>query len=116
MRTLHRCAVIAALATAAVSSTVAQPARSAAITAQEIVQRYIAARGGLEKLRAIRTLAFRGPLRPNGKPGRQILRARPFYLSIGSEGNDGSPWEAYDEYGLQPRVTDAPGAALRHTA
>ena len=80
------------------------------------MQRYIAARGGLEKLRAIRTLAFRGPPRPNGKPGRQILRARPFYLSIGSEGNDGSPWEAYDEYGLQPRVTDAPGAALRHTA
>lgn len=87
-----------------------------AITAPEIVQRYIAARGGLEKMRAIRTLVFRGPPRPNGRPGRQILRGRPFYLSIGSEGNDGSPWEAYDEFGLQPRVTDAPGAALRHTA
>ena len=86
------------------------------ITAQEIVQRYIAARGGLEKIRAIRTLVFQGPARPNGRPGRQILRARPFYLSIGSEGNDGSPWEAYDSFGLRPRVTDAPGAALRHTA
>jgi hypothetical protein len=85
-------------------------------TAQEIVRRYIAARGGLEKLRAIRTLVYEGPPRPNGRPGRQILRARPFYFSIGGEGNDGSPWEAYDEYGLQPRVTDAPGAALRHTA
>ena len=116
MRTLRRCAAIAALASAAASPAVAQPARPSAITAPEIVQRYIAARGGLEKLRAIRTLAFRGPTRANGKPGRQILRARPFYLSIGSEGNDGSPWEAYDEYGLQPRVTDAPGAALRHTA
>jgi hypothetical protein len=95
----------------------AQPAATTAkITAEEIVQRYIAARGGLEKLRAIRTLVFRGPPRPNGRPGRQILRARPFYLSIGGEGNDGSPWEAYDEFGLQPRVTDAPGAALRHTA
>jgi hypothetical protein len=93
----------------------ATPAKSP-ITAQEIVQRYVAARGGLEKIRAIRTLVFQGPPRPNGRPGRQILRARPFYLSIGSEGNDGSPWEAYDEYGLQPRVTDAPGAALRHTA
>jgi hypothetical protein len=90
--------------------------RPAPITASEVVQRYVAARGGLDKRRAIRTLVFRGPPRPNGRPGRQILRARPFYLSIGSEGNDGSPWEAYDEFGLQPRVTDAPGAALRHTA
>src|SRR5258705_13169251 len=116
MRALIHSAALVALATLITSPAVAQAARPAAITAPEIVQRYIAARGGLEKMRAIRTLAFRGPLRPNGKPGRQILRARPFYLSIGSEGNDGSPWEAYDEYGLQPRVTDAPGAALRHTA
>jgi hypothetical protein len=115
MRALRRLAIVA-IATLAASPALAQPARSSALTAQEIVQRYIAARGSLEKMRAIRTLAFRGPPRPNGKPGRQILRARPFYLSIGSEGNDGSPWESYDEYGLQPRVTDAPGAALRHTA
>ena len=95
----------------------AQPAATTApITAQEVVSRYITARGGLEKLRAIRTLVFRGPPRPNGRPGRRILRARPFYLNVGAEGNDGSPWEAYDESGLQPRVTDAPGAALRHTA
>lgn len=95
----------------------AQPATTGApITAQEIVSRYIEARGGLEKLRAIRTLVLRGPPRTNGRPGRQMLRARPFYLSIGGEGNDGSAWEAYDDYGLQPRVTDAPGAALRHTA
>jgi len=92
------------------------PRTAAPPTAQEIVQRYVAARGGPEKLRAIRTLAFKGPPRPNGRPGRQILRARPFYFSIGGEGNDGSPWEAYDEFGLRPRVTDAPGAALRHTA
>ena len=92
------------------------PSSGAAPTAQEIVRRYIDARGGLEKLRAIRTLVFKGPPRPNGRPGRQILRARPFYFSIGGEGNDGSPWEAYDEFGLRPRVTDAPGAALRHTA
>ncbi|HKP15668.1 MAG TPA: tetratricopeptide repeat protein [Gemmatimonadaceae bacterium] len=95
----------------------AQPAvTTKATTAEEIVSRYIAARGGLEKLRLIRTLVFRGPPRPNGRPGRRILRARPFYLNVGAEGNDGAPWEAYDESGLQPRVTDAPGAALRHTA
>ncbi len=116
MRTLRRRASVVALAIIVASPAAAQTGRPPTTTARDIVQRYIAARGGLEKLHAIRTLVFRGPPRPNGKPGRQILRARPFYLSIGSEGNDGSPWEAYDEYGLQPRVTDAPGAALRHTA
>ena len=117
MRRLSSRLAIAASIALGPSVLVAQVAeKPATMTAQEIVQRYIAARGGLEKLRAIRTLVFRGPPRPNGGSGRQILRARPFYLSIGSEGNDGSPWEAYDEFGLQPRVTDAPGAALRHTA
>jgi len=117
MRSLRHRAVLALLATSiATIPAAAQGSRPPAITAQEIVERYISARGGLEKIRAIRTLVMRGPPRPNGKPGRQMLRARPFYLSIGSEGNDGSPWEAYDEYGLEPRVTEAPGAALRHTA
>lgn len=91
-------------------------AESAAITAEEIVQHYIAARGGMAKLHAIRTLRLRGPARPDGRPPRQLIRARPFYFSIGTEGNDGSPWEGYDEYGLRARVTDAPAAALRHTA
>ncbi len=86
------------------------------ITANEIVQRYIAARGGLEKLHAIQTLVLRGPKRPNGNPGREMVRARPFYFTNGAEGNDGSPWEAYDSFGLVARVTDAPAAALRHTA
>jgi Tetratricopeptide repeat len=109
-------AIVASLVLAPVVLTAQASRTSAQISAQEIVQRYIVARGGLEKLRAIRTLVFRGAPRANGRPGRQILRARPFYLNVGSEGNDGSPWEAYDEAGLQPRVTDAPGAALRHTA
>ena len=117
MRRHSSCLSLAASLALVPSALLAQAvAPSAPITAQQIVQQYIAARGGLEKLRAIRTLVFRGPPRPNGRPGRQILRARPFYLNVGSEGNDGSPWEAYDEAGLQPRVTDAPGAALRHTA
>jgi len=109
-------AIAASLCLAPLGLTAQAATPSTPISAQEIVRQYIAARGGLEKLRAIRTLVFRGPPRPNGRPGRQILRARPFYLNVGSEGNDGSPWEAYDEAGLQPRVTDAPGAALRHTA
>src|SRR5215204_58824 len=116
MRLLSRLATVTSLLLAPVMLLAQSVSAPASITAQEIVQRYIAARGGVEKLRAIRTLVFRGPPRPNGRPGRRILRARPFYLNVGAEGNDGSPWEAYDESGLQPRVTDAPGAALRHTA
>ena len=119
-RLTRTASTLALLIAQAARTTYAQSAAPSAapdvITASEIVQRYIAARGGIEKLRAIRTLVLTGPARPNGRPGRRMLRARPFYLSIGSEGNDGSPWEAYDEFGLQPRVTDAPGAALRHTA
>ena len=116
MRFFPYLALATSLVPAPISLTAQPAAQPAALTAQDIVSRYIAARGGLEKLRAIRTLVFRGPPRPNGKPGRRIVRARPFYLNVGAEGNDGSPWEAYDESGLQPRVTDAPGAALRHTA
>lgn len=116
MRLSSCLAAAASLALAPVGLAAQSVAAPAPITAQAIVQRYIAARGGLDKLRAIRTLVFRGPPRPNGRAGRQILRARPFYLNVGAEGNDGTPWEAYDEFGLQPRVTDAPGAALRHTA
>ena len=110
-------ALLAAPLVLGVRPVLAQTPRSAAPpSAQEIVRRYVDARGGLEKLRAVRTLVLKGPPRANGRPGRQILRARPYYFSIGGEGNDGSPWEAYDEFGLQPRVTDASGAALRHTA
>ena len=86
------------------------------ITAQQIIQKYIAARGGLDKIKAVRTLVLKGPPRPNGKPGRQMRRMRPFYLSIGTEGNDGAPWESYDSYGLIARVSGAPATALRHTA
>ena len=115
-RSRRRATFLALLLVATNGASAQSLSASPQISAHEIVERYIAARGGLEKIRAIRTLVFRGPPRANGKPGRQMLRARPFYLSIGSEGNDGSAWEAYDEFGLQPRVTDAPGNALRHTA
>src|SRR4051812_5990800 len=71
MRLIVRLAAVASLALAPCALLAqAAPAR-APITAQEIVQRYVAARGGREKLQAIRTLVFRGPLRPNGRPGRR---------------------------------------------
>ncbi len=94
----------------------APPHGESPITAEQIVRRSIEARGGLEKLKSIRTLVYRGPARPDGRPGRMLTRMRPLFFTIGSEGNDGSPWEAYDSFGLVARVTDEPAAALRHTA
>jgi hypothetical protein len=93
----------------------APPAAPRAV--REIVDRNIAARGGLERIKAIRTLVLRAP-------GRFMARARPFYWRVGdpdrprtyAEGNDGSPWEYIADPGLVVRTTDAPAAAARHTA
>jgi hypothetical protein len=90
----------------------------------EIVDRYIVARGGLDRIRSVRTLILRGPTRPDGRPGRFMARARPFHYLVGepsptrdfAEGFDGSAWEFYADPGLVMRTTDAPAAAARHTA
>lgn len=93
-------------------------------TVQEIVTRYIAARGGLERIRSVRNLILRGPRRPDGRPGRWMARARPGYFVVGEpgpsrdfgEGFDGSAWEFYGDPGIVIRTTDAPAAAARHTS
>lgn len=97
--------------------------QSSELTSRQIVTRYIAARGGLEKIKAVRTLILRGPKRPNGKPGRWMARARPFYFVVGepgtdrdfAEGYDGASWEFYSDPGLVMRTTGEPSAASRHT-
>lgn len=98
---------------------------SAELTARQIVDRYITVRGGHEKIRAVRTLILRGPARPDGKPGRFMARARPYYFVVGeptsptrrfAEGFDGSAWEFYADPGVVLRTTDAPAAATHHTA
>jgi hypothetical protein len=104
-------------------SVLAQVPASVTPDPEEIVERYIAARGGLENIRSVRTLILRGPPRPDGRPGRFMARARPFYYLVGepsptrdfAEGFDGSAWEFYGDPGLVLRTTDAPAAAARHT-
>lgn len=89
-----------------------------------IVARYVEARGGLERIRSVRTLVLRGPPRPDGRPGRFMARARPFYFLVGepgpgrtfAEGFDGASWEYYANPGLVLRTSGAPAAASRHTA
>ena len=100
-----------------------------ALKAEEIVQQYVKARGGMQKIMAIRTLILRGeggdgdgPMHP----GRVMTRSRPYYLLVGdpakrtttdyAEGNDGSHWEFYRDPGLVIRTTGAPANAIRHTA
>lgn len=93
-------------------------------TVKEIVDRYLEARGGLERIRSVHTLILRGPPRPGGRPGRWMARARPFYYLVGepsptrafAEGFDGSHWEYYRDPGLVMRTSGAPAAAGRHTA
>lgn len=105
------------------SSTAPCAAQPSTPGVEEIVERYIDARGGIERIRSVRTLILRGPPRPNGRPGRFMARARPFYFLVGepsptreyAEGFDGSAWEFYADPGLVLRTTDAPAAASRHT-
>ncbi|NOT08525.1 MAG: tetratricopeptide repeat protein [Gemmatimonadales bacterium] len=93
-------------------------------SARVVDDRYITARGGLEKIRAVRTMVLRGPPRPNGRPGRFMARARPNYFLVGepaptrdfAEGFDGSSWEFYSNPGLVIRTTGEPAAASRHTS
>ena len=93
-----------------------QPAEQPPTVAQ-IVERYIAARGGLARIKAVRSLVLRAP-------GRFMAKARPYYWMVGepgpareyAEGNDGAPWEWMKDPGLVLRTTGAPAAAARHTS
>ncbi len=111
---------LAGLAHSAVPAPAVAPA---ATTLREIVDSNVAARGGLEKIRGVRTLILRGPPRPNGRPGRFMARARPQYFLVGepapdrdyAEGFDGAAWESCGSLGLVLRTTGAPAEASRHT-
>ena len=107
----------AALALAAALAALQAPEPPAALTAADVVQRYIAARGGLGRIKAVRSLVLRD--------GRRFMaKARPYFWMVGepgpardyAEGNDGAPWEWMKTHGLVLRTTGAPAAAARHTA
>jgi hypothetical protein len=91
---------------------------------KEIAERYVTARGGMDRILSVRTLILRGPPRADGRPGRFMVKARPYYWMVGepsptrdyAEGFDGSHWEFYGNPGLVIRPTGEPAAAGRHTA
>ena len=90
-------------------------------TVRRIVNEYIAARGGLARIKAVRNIVFRA----KGADGDEsfMARARPFFYLVGeptptrdfAEGTDGAPWEFYGGVGLVLRTAGAPAAAARHT-
>lgn len=78
----------------------------------------------MEAIQSVRSIIYHGPDRPDGRPGRWMAKARPYYYVVGdprsdrdfAEGFDGAAWEFYADPGLVIRTSDAPAAAARHTA
>ena len=100
-------------------------AAEAAPTAAEIVDRYIEARGGFARIRAIRSIVYRGTYREGDhvSPGAAMALMRPFYKLVGdpshpdpdfAEGYDGSAWEYYGDPGIVLRTVGPASAASRH--
>lgn len=94
-------------------------------SADSIVTRYIAARGGLDRLRSIRTIIYRGEYHEgSGAPHHAVMGLmRPYYKLVGdpehpshefAEGYDGSAWEFYGDPGVVLRTVGAASAAGRH--
>jgi hypothetical protein len=94
-------------------------------TADAILDRYAAARGGIEKIRAIRTVIFRGEYHEGDhvSPNAAMSLMRPYYKLVGdaerpvrdfAEGYDGSAWEYYGDPGLVVRTVGAASEAGRH--
>jgi len=95
-------------------------------TVGEILAHHAAARGGYEKLKAIRSVIYRGTYREGGQvamPHAAMALMRPYYKLVGdpehpdpdfAEGYDGSAWELYGDPGIVLRTVGAASAAARH--
>lgn len=98
---------------------------AAAPTVDEIIGRYIAARGGIEKLHAIQSLVYRGVYTEGSHtaPHAAMSLMRPYLKLVGdaehlnpdfAEGYDGSAWEFYGDPGVVVRTVGAASSAGRH--
>lgn len=94
-------------------------------SAGAMIDRYAAARGGAGKLRAIRTIIYRGEYREGEhvSPNAAMSLMRPYYKLVGdaehpnpdfAEGYDGSAWEYYGDPGIVVRTVGAASEAGRH--
>jgi hypothetical protein len=98
---------------------------SAEPTVDEIVNHYVKAIGGTEKLKQLQTLVIRGEYREGDHvlPGATMAKMRPYYKLVGdpakpvtdfAEGYDGSAWEYYQDPGIVVRIVGKAAAATRH--
>ena len=94
-------------------------------SADEIVARYVAARGGAERLAALHSVIYRGTYREGTHANDHAAMAimRPWYKLVGdperpdpefAEGYDGSAWEYYGDPGIVLRTVGPASAASRH--
>ena len=105
------------------------PIAAHALTVDEVLDRHLAARGGADKIKAVRTLVFSGGTYQEGSykgSGNAFMAfARPYYRVVGNhpesatkevmEGYDGSAWEYYADPGIVVRtVSHAAGVARRN--
>ncbi len=104
------------------------PIAAHALTVDEVIDRHLAARGGADKIKAVRTLVYSGGTYHEGSytgSGNAYMAfARPYYRVVGDpegnadimEGYDGSSWEFYREPGVVVRtIGHAAGASRRGT-
>ena len=95
------------------------------LTADEIMTRHLAARGGNTRLEAIESVVYsRGKYREGAYESEKafMAMARPYFKIVSNpdapadfrEGYDGSAWEWYADPGVVLRTTGAAHAALRH--
>jgi hypothetical protein len=94
-------------------------------TADQVIARYAAARGGYDKLKAVHSIIYRGVYREGADemPHAAMALMRPYYKLVGdpehpdpdfAEGYDGSTWELYGPPGVVLRTVGEAAAAGRH--
>jgi hypothetical protein len=96
-------------------------------SAEEIVARHLEARGGAQRLAALKTVVYRNGTYHEGSytgSGHAFMAmARPYFKIVGDptdtsadfrEGYDGSAWEWYRSPGIVVRTVGAANAASRH--
>ncbi len=95
-------------------------------TVDAVVDRHVAALGGLARIHAITSFVHRGWYHEGDlRIATYLAQRRPFYRVIGTpartltsihEGYDGSAWEYYPDPGIVVRTVGAAAAATRHGA
>jgi len=93
-------------------------------TVTAIAARHVAAIGGIERVRALTSIAYTGVYREGGASlAASQTYQRPYYEVVDphlqpaiKEGFDGRPWEYYAEYGVVLRTSGPPGMATTHAS